>query len=230
MIPLATVGRTKKRPYMTFALLSINVIVFFIEYIISTSGTSALQHFFASYAYNSCSIGTESILFIGRNALFSMFLHGNVAHLLGNMLFLWLFGPKVELYLGHKPFLAFYLIVGFAASISQSLLGGAVCSPLTPYAGLMIGASGAIAGIMGAYLWLYPGSKIDLALFYLIRVRWPAFIYLFIYIIRDIFNALDPNRITQVAYWAHIGGFICGLIIIFFMTMVKPVPKNNPFD
>jgi membrane associated rhomboid family serine protease len=131
------------------------------------------------------------------SALFtSMFLHGGWMHLAGNMLFLWIFGDNIEDELGHVLYLLFYLACGVAAGLAQVVSA--------PYSNIpMVGASGAIAGVMGGYLLLYPKAKVDIFLFLIIIFRifpLPAWIMLMLWF--------------GVAYWAHAGGFIAGLVLI----------------
>jgi membrane associated rhomboid family serine protease len=150
-------------------------------------------------------------------------------HLFGNMMFLWVFGPRVEEFFGHKRFLAFYLIVGLLASVSHVLFGGIVCHIGMSFGtDIMIGASGAIAGIMGAFLFLYPGAKVrTIIIFRVFSV--PAFVYLIFWVGMDIFNVMKP-AITNVAHWAHIGGFFAGVALMFVVTMFVPAPAGNPLE
>jgi membrane associated rhomboid family serine protease len=141
--------------------------------------------------------------------LTSMFLHGGWMHLLGNCLFLWVFGNNVEDSMGRFRFLIFYLLCGLAGAAAQILAGPA--SPVP-----MVGASGAISGVLGAYLWLYPRVRVRvLVLFFLISL--PAYLVLLSWIGMQLLNAhytrLQPEA-SGVAVWAHIGGFAAGLFLI----------------
>jgi rhomboid family protein len=145
-------------------------------------------------------------------ALTSMFLHGGIMHLAGNMLFLWIFGDNVEDAMGHIPYLIFYLICGIGA--------GALHIWFNPYSNMpMVGASGAISGVLGAYLLLYPKARVDVALVLIIIVRmftWPAWVVLSAWMAFQIFGGLlSASTGGGIAYWAHIGGFIVGIVLTF---------------
>lgn len=237
MIPIGSMGRTKYRPYMTFFLLVINTLIFLLmAAFVYGRGDEAVRNFFQTYAIGVCNIGSESILLSLRNSVFSMFFHGDPGHLLFNMGFLWVFGPRVEKYFGHKRFLGFYMIAGLLATIAYALFGGVACS--VSNTGMVIGASGAIAGVMGAFLFLAPGARIRTAvviplplfgglMFELIPV--PAFLYLVFWVLKDIAQAiLDPA--SNVAHAAHIGGFIAGFAMLFIITMFKPAPSVDPLE
>lgn len=239
MLPVGVVGRTKFRGYVTFFLLVINAVVFIGQLIISLQGEAAVINFFERYALSSCLIGEQSFAMSARNGLFSMFMHGSPIHLLGNLSFLWIFGPRVEEYFGHKRFAIFYLAMGFAAHIAHILFAAVTCDVNLPGGGgIMIGASGAIAGVMGAFLFLYPGARVRTML--ILRLPWAlgipvgtiniyAVIYLVIWVLMDIFGLLSPEP-SQVAHWAHIGGFAVGFLVVFIATMFKPAPKADAFS
>jgi len=194
-------------PYVTLFLITINVLIFII---ILLSGD--LEAFFLRY-------GTipEHIL-RGENlfTLFtSMFLHAGFIHLIGNMWFLWLFGDNLEDNLGRIRFLVFYLIVGIIANIFH------VFTVSSGQAGIpVVGASGAISGLLGGYLVLFPKSRIRafMVVFYrpyLFSI--PAFLYIAIWFLYQlIYQLLYIGIYTSIAYMAHIGGFISGMVLIFF--------------
>ena len=146
----------------------------------------------------------------------SMFLHGGFMHLLGNMLFLWVLGDNVEDALGHFRYVLFYLLCGIAAALSHAAVEPASQVP-------MIGASGAISGVIGAYLVLHPAAPIKTLVFNTI-VSLPAFIVLGLWIVFQFANAAmtGPDQ-AGVAWWAHIGGFFAGAILIFPMRQ-RDVP------
>lgn len=140
----------------------------------------------------------------------SMFLHGGWMHVLGNMLYLWIFGDNIEASLGHKRYLVFYLICGVAAALTQGFSAPTSDVP-------MIGASGAIAGVLGAYLILHPRANIRVIVFLFFSLNIPAFIVLGIWFVGQLMSsaAADPNA-AGVAFMAHIGGFIAGAVLVFF--------------
>ena len=141
----------------------------------------------------------------------SMFLHGGFMHLLGNMLFLWVLGDNVEDALGHGRYVAFYLIAGIAAALAHGLSDPASQLP-------MIGASGAISGVIGAYLVLHPKARIKVLIWYFI-VWLPAYVVLGFWIGYQLLSATAAagGAGGGVAWWAHIGGFIAGVALIFPM-------------
>ena len=145
--------------------------------------------------------------------LTSMFMHGGWMHLIGNMLYLWIFGDNVEDSMGHARFVVFYLLCGMAAVFAQALPDPNSESP-------MVGASGAISGVLGAYLLLYPHARVLVAIplgFILHTVRIPAGIVLVLWFgLQLLSNVMTPAGEGGVAFRAHIGGFIAGMVLIFF--------------
>ncbi len=153
--------------------------------------------------------------------LTSMFVHGGIFHLLGNMLYLWIFGDNVEALTGHLRFLGFYLSCGLAATFTQIIIAP---NSLIP----MVGASGAISGVLGAYLIYFPRAKVHILVFFFffIRiVRVSALFVLGLWFFIQVFNGLGSfghEETGGVAWFAHIGGFIAGMILLF------PFKKKNP--
>jgi membrane associated rhomboid family serine protease len=150
----------------------------------------------------------------------SMFLHGGFFHLAGNMLYLWIFGNNVEDHLGHLKFLVFYLLCGVAAALTHTLAESQSTVP-------MIGASGAISGILGAYLVLYPRARVVTMIwffFFLRFVRVPAFIVLGLWFLMQLPGALGGSG--GIAWFAHIGGFVFGLLIIRLLGGQRPHPPH----
>ncbi|OPX90332.1 MAG: Rhomboid protease GluP [Pelotomaculum sp. PtaB.Bin013] len=143
----------------------------------------------------------------------TMFLHGGWFHVLSNMLYLWIFGDNVESRMGHVRYLVFYLLTGYIATITHVLYNPLSKSPL-------IGASGAIAGVLGAYLILYPRAKVLTLVFLFIFIQIipiPAVIFLGLWFVLQILNGvagLTDQTAQGVAFWAHIGGFIAGILLV----------------
>lgn len=160
----------------------------------------------------------------------SMFLHGSTLHLSGNMLFLWVFGDNIEDACGHLRFLAFYLLSGIAATMIYVISDPGSTVPV-------IGASGAISGVLGAYLVLHPRAKIVLMIFIGIFITVPAVIVLSLWIALQVFSALNPTAGDGgVAWWAHIGGFFIGALLIIwfrrkgvplFSASTTPIPRHS---
>jgi membrane associated rhomboid family serine protease len=163
---------------------------------------------------------------LGSRVLLSMFLHGGIAHFIGNMLYLWIFGDNVEDRMGHFRYLVFYLLCGWVASYAH------VWS--SPTSGIpSIGASGAIAGVLGAYITLYPHARvvtlIPLGIF-MELVQLPALIVLGLWFVMQAFSGLLSISDTAtaqsggVAWWAHIGGFVAGLVLVWVFQSRKRRP------
>lgn len=154
----------------------------------------------------------------------SMFMHGGWLHLLGNMLYLWIFGNNVEDAMGHVRFAGFYLLCGIAAAMAQALPNPDSTTP-------MIGASGAISGVLGAYLLLYPHARVLVAvplgfILYTMRIR-AGFVLAFWFLLQMLSSAASGQQEGGVAFAAHIGGFVAGMILIPFFKY-RHVPLFAP--
>jgi membrane associated rhomboid family serine protease len=155
------------------------------------------------------------------NFLSSMFMHGGIQHIFGNMLFLWIFGDNIENMIGHARYAIFYIICGIAAALAQVVLGPSSIIP-------MLGASGAISGVLGAYMLLFPTRTVR-ALLFNVFTTVPAYVALGIWIVYQIVvGYLTPSDTGGVAYAAHIGGFIAGLVLIKVFAIGTQQAKNIP--
>lgn len=148
-------------------------------------------------------------LFEGVTLVSYTFFHADWMHLIGNLAFLWVFGDNVEDAMGHWRFLAFYLVCGAAAGLAHAVMSDASSAPL-------IGASGAVAGVLGAYLVLYPRARVWILIMFRIPLRIPAYWALGGWILLQIFFVVISDD-SNVAWWAHIGGFATGLLLVFVM-------------
>ena len=214
MIPLNDENPTYSTPVVVYALIAINVVVFLHQMSLGRNFDSFFQLYAmipqqlsASFAGVSISQPVPEILTL----ITSQFLHGGYAHIGGNMLFLWTFGDNIEHDLGHVKFLIFYLACGVLAGLTHWFFG--MQSPVPT-----VGASGAIAGVMGAYLIKYPRAKILTLLPWIIitTVRIPAIYFLGFWFVQQAFSSVASLGMPQaagVAYWAHAGGFIFGAIL-----------------
>jgi membrane associated rhomboid family serine protease len=156
--------------------------------------------------------------------LVSMFMHGGLAHILGNMLFLWIFGDNVEDYLGSLRYLCFYLLCGVLASLSHVAVTYATgANPLIP----CLGASGAISGVLGGYLILFPQKRVTVIMVrFLTQVpAWVAIGMWFVFQIIISFGALEADKGGGVAYGAHIGGFVAGLVLVKAFAVIGRPPE-----
>ena len=208
MLPIRDHNPSQKTPYVTYGLMAVNITVFFTVWAVFQN-QHAINLFFAKWGTVPVMV-TECSLY--HTMITSMFLHGGIMHLAGNMLFLWIFGDNMEEQLGHGYFLLFYFVVGIIAAYAHVLAG-----PLSHVP--MIGASGAIAGVMGGYLLLFPKAKIDILLILIVFFRIfaiPAWLMLGIWFGLQLFGVATTNGETGgVAYDAHSGGFLIGLLIIW---------------
>lgn len=195
---------TSSKPIISWALISICSLIFFYQLSLSIFDFNNFVKYFGITPFKLIN-NTSNQWF---TVLSSMFVHGNLTHLAGNMVYLWIFGDNIEDSFGKIRFILFYLLCGVAAVFSQILYDP---NSLTP----MIGASGAIAGVLGAYLILYPRAKIWVFMWIVFIVRLitvPAFIVLGIWMFLQLINVIDQGT-SGVAYSAHIGGFIAGMIL-----------------
>ena len=199
-------------PYVTYALVSINVLLFFLQMVSPREFTTV----FAIIP----KMATVDFGHFTLTLLTSMFLHGSITHLGGNMLYLWIFADNVEGILGHVKFTIFYFASGLAAGIVQTLVDPTSIIPI-------VGASGAIAGILAAYMSLFPQAKVHALLFlffYFTSIRIPAFFVLGFWFLMQLTNglsALGLDTTGGVAWFAHIGGFIAGLGLIQILRRIK---------
>ncbi len=207
MIPIRDHNPSTRTPYVTLILIALNVAVYLYGLAVLTTDQSMSQ-FYYNYAMIPARISA------GENypsLLTSLFLHVGFMHLAGNLLFLWIFGDNIEERLGHIPFLIFYLICGVGADLAQFAVDA--YSPIPT-----VGASGAIAGIMGGYLLLFPKAKVDIFIFLIVFIRIipiPAWVMLGVWFGLQVTNGLgSDNSAGGVAYWAHAGGFIIGFILM----------------
>ena len=157
------------------------------------------------------------------NFLSSMFMHGDIMHIFGNMLFLWIFGDNIENLIGHIRYTIFYLICGVAAALSQVVLGPDSIIP-------MLGASGAISGVLGGYMLLFPTRRVR-ALIFNIYTTVPAYVALGLWIgYQIVVGYLTPSDTGGVAYAAHIGGFIAGLVLIKIFALGTKAQDIKPLQ
>ena len=208
MIPLRDVIPSRTTPGVTITLIVLNVLIYLFGLMLTDQGREAFIYTF----------GLVPAFFSVSNVFTSMFVHGGLAHLVGNVLFLWIFGDNVEDRLGHGRFVMFYLLCGFAAAVSQAVLSP---NSLIP----MVGASGAIAGVMGAYLVLYPRSRVLMLFpFPPILFELPAMLFLVMWFVVQFLNGVNQLPIFErnaisggVAFWAHVMGFVAGLLLVVVM-------------
>ena len=227
MLPIKDRNPSGSTPYVTYGLIAANVVVFLLEVALPERGLSRMLMAFGLVpARVSAALrGQENLVTgVAAPAFASMFLHGGWIHLIGNMWYLFIFGDNVEDRVGHGWFVGFYLLCGLFAGGAQYILN--------PFDELpMIGASGAIAGVLGAYVVCWPRARVVtlLPLFYFITfVELPAvFVLGFWFVVQFFGGAMSLGAEFAhggVAYWAHVGGFVAGVIAIKLL----PVRKRRP--
>lgn len=228
MIPLSDSDIIREtRPYITIGIIGLNSLVFLYELTLGSVQTAQFFYkwgfipleFTGGKEFESLFTGTEmlpiqSSIPTWGTAITAMFMHGGFMHFGSNMLFLWVFGDNVEDRLGHIKFILFYAACGIAAILTQVAANGQSQVP-------NIGASGAIAGVLGAYLVLFPYSRINtlVVMYFITIVRIPALFMLAFWFILQFFGGIGSLAAATAhtggtAYWAHVGGFVAGVIFI----------------
>jgi membrane associated rhomboid family serine protease len=228
MLPLQDINPRRRFPILMFVLVAINILVFLWEMSMGEQQLAAAFQDLSVVPRNLTAnpFSLESLM----DCIRSMFFHGGIEHIAGNMLYLYLFGDNVEDRLGSLLFIVLYFISGFVAIIAQVITAPQSDIPL-------IGASGAIAGVLGAYLVMFPGVKVR-GIIPIGRVssmqEWPAYAVLGLWFVTQLFNgvaALVPADDAQygggVAFFAHVGGFIAGALIAFLYTRAVPQPPAD---
>jgi len=216
MFPVSDVIPSKTTPYMTVGLIGVNALVFLYELQLSRPELQLFAQIF----------GVVPAYFSWPTVFTSMFLHEGWLHLLGNMLYLWIFGDNVEDRLGHFGYLLFYLGCGVAAALGQVAVSAGSTIP-------MIGASGAIAGVMGAYFVLYPHSRVltvVFLLFFMDMIEIPAIFFLGIWFVKELFSgvgSLGTHSLNGgVAVWAHVVGFAIGALTGLLWRVREPPERT----
>ena len=219
MIPLKDENPVAITPVVTIGLIGLCLLVFIWQFSLGGEGNARAVR----------ALGVTPAVLLGNAQLqpglawvpasativTSMFLHGGIFHFLGNMLYLWIFGDNVEESLGHGRFIVFYLLCGVAAALAQALPDAQSTIP-------MIGASGAVSGVLGAYIVRHPRTPVLVALplfFVVYTVRLPALVVLGLWFAAQLFSSLSAPDTAGVAFRAHVGGFVAGTLLIFVFQM-----------
>ena len=219
MIPLRDANPTSRVPVVNRLLLATNIAVWLYTLTLMRQG-AALEVFYDRYSFD----WTEftKVISAGQATLATfaplvthMFMHGGWLHIIGNMLYLWIFGDNVEDQMGSGPYLVFYLLCGFAAAIGQGLVAPAA----------MVGASGAITGVLGAYLVMFPTARISTLVFLGIFIsiyELPALVVIGIFMVLQVVEGVAELRMAghpatqDIAYFAHVFGFVAGIVLLPF--------------
>ena len=227
MIPLRDDNPRRTVPFVTYGLVALNVLAFVWE----LSLGPRLQDVLFSMAFIPARYWIPGNWFIDLHSIvISMFLHGGLMHIGSNMLYLWIFGDNIEDRLGHFRYLLFYLLCGFLATFAHAMFSPASRIPA-------IGASGAIAGVLGAYLILYPHARVMtlIPIFFFITLReLPAIIILGFWFVLQLFSGVGSLGVPAaqeaggVAYFAHIGGFVAGMLLITVLGGFRRPRRREP--
>ncbi len=223
MIPLRDTNPTSTRPVVTIALITLNCVVFLFELSLGEEGMGRLFMIAGMIPAKVAVFPVNpNVTLLGAFLPFlsSMFLHGGFMHLIGNMWFLWIFGDNIEDHLGHLRYLGFYLLCGLGAGLTHLAFNWGSNIPT-------IGASGAVAGVLGGYFLLYPRHKVLtlIPFFFLLMIELPAAVILIYWFVVQFFSGAASIGATQgggVAWWAHVGGFVLGFLLILLFG------KRNP--
>ncbi len=217
MLPLRDENPTSTTPVVNYVLIGINIVVFIFQVMLGSSQDSFVYQFALIPAQITGGLRVGDVL----DVFTSMFMHAGLAHIGGNMLYLWIFGDNVEDAMGHGRYLFFYLTGGVVASLAHILTNPGSQIPT-------VGASGAIAAVLGAYLILYPQSRVSTLIFigYFIRLAMvPAIVVLGLWFVLQLFQGVltfGAADVGGVAFWAHIGGFVAGLVLAKILAKRTP--------
>ena len=219
MLPIRDDQPRYSTPYINFFLIGLNLVIYFFEWTLQASDPASLKTLIYQFGVVPSHLTAllsgsprYPLIAVVLPFLTSMFLHGSWMHVIGNMWFLYIFGDNVEDYLGHFTYLMFYLIVGVIAMAAQVAV--------SPSSGVpTLGASGAIAGVLGAYFVLYPKARV-LTWIFVVILYLPAWIILGYWFVLQFLSgtatsiAYEGRNVGGVAFWAHVGGFIAGALMI----------------
>ena len=237
MIPLKDDNPTTRTPFVTYAIIAVCVFVFILE--IGSNSYNSGKLFYSYGLVPAVLTGKAELpshlaaLPAELTLLTSMFMHGGFMHLIGNMLYMWIFADNIEDEIGPVKFFIFYILAGIAAALTQVFMKTSSTIP-------MIGASGAIGGVLGAYIVNHPKAKVLVLIplgFFTQIIKVPAlFVLGFWFVLQFISSSLSSSTGGGVAYGAHIGGFVFGVVAILFFNKfsLKTKPKQtnirNPWD
>ena len=229
MIPIRDYNPATRRPYITVLLIASCILIFLWQMSLDLRSGQVMVHqfgFVPALLFDEATFGADGGLVPVWVTLFSsMFLHGGIMHLAGNMLYLWIFGNNIEDVMGHGRYLVFYLVCGLAAAMAQALPDMGSTVP-------MIGASGAISGVLGAYLLLFPKARVQVVIpigFFLMRTisaGWLLGIWITFQVLSGV--ASDTSG-GGVAWWAHVGGFVAGMALVHLFRQKDPATALEPY-
>jgi membrane associated rhomboid family serine protease len=225
MIPFRDDNPTRHFPFMTVALMAVNIALFAYMTALNADSHATYNRFVQMWAFTPASVLQHPAAPLTWITVFSaMFMHGGFLHIGGNMLYLWVFGNNIEDIMGPFRFLAFYLLCGIVATVTH--LGACVLWDHQSVVVPSLGASGAIAGVLGAYLIRFPKAQVETCILFIFItvIRLPAIIVLGGWFLLQLFSgvgSLGGNGVSGgdgVAYWAHIGGFVAGMLLVMLFA------------
>lgn len=228
MIPLKDENPTKTVPYVVYAIVVVNVLLFLYNGTLRRDFLNPLAGYMLipREVVTGVDIGVRTPIPVWMTIFTSMFMHANILHIAGNMLYLWIFGNNIEDVLGHFKFVLFYLLSGIGAAVLHIITAPMSIVPV-------VGASGAIAGVLGAYFYLFPRAKIISLVFffyYVELVALPASLVLGLWIaIQVVSSLLAPIQGGGIAYTAHVGGFVTGLLLIIMFGGKRLLRRRQSF-
>jgi membrane associated rhomboid family serine protease len=226
MIPIGKSQQSSEVPYITYLLIAINALVFFFQLQLTPRQLNTLILEWGAIPADLSNWTQDPTVLL--TLVTSIFLHGSLFHIISNMLYLGVFGDSVEERIGHFNYLFFYLLGGIGAGLVQVMFSFG--SPIPA-----IGASGAVAAVIGAYVVLYPGSTVLMVIlpFFFWVIPIPAFILLGLWFATQLFNGVMSLQIAEtafsggVAWWAHVGGFVYGALIAIFLRFTTDEPQQQ---
>lgn len=220
MIPIGDNNPTRRFPVVNWILIVLNIVIFVVE---MQQGNDFIIRWSFIPARLTAMVRGEEEVFVLVTILSAMFLHAGIGHIFGNLLFLWIFGDNVEDAFGHLPYLFFYLFCGIGATLIQYWT-----DPLSRIPNL--GASGAISGVLAAYMILYPRAMVRLAIWPIVlligTIPVPALLLIGVWFLMQLASGFQTLGAMMdqggVAYWAHIGGFVIGAVLVWFLRPRRP--------
>lgn len=226
MFPLRDENPTHRVPFFTLILIAVNVVVFLYESSLGPHVEAFINEFsiLPVEVTTGQNLPSSTLLPPYASVVTSMFLHGGWGHLLGNMWFLWIFGDNLEDHLGHFRYLIFYLVTGIAAAATHILMNPDSSIPC-------LGASGAISGILGGYIVLFPRIRVRTLMtlgFYWNIVHVPAVMFLGLWFVLQLIGGAGSG--AGIAFGAHIGGFVAGVVLMLLFSKKTPSARIHTYD
>lgn len=225
LAPIRLVGKHDYRAYMTFFILVAYLSVFGWEVVLTSTQGTPIESFLPHYAFAPCEIGHVPVSELAVDGIRGLFMTDGFLLLIVNMMYLWIFGPLVEQFLGSRRYLALFVLAGIGGFLMSAFFTSG-CDPL-------YGPSSAISGVIAAFMVLYPLKRIEIVVSPLLfrRFDMPAFFFGFVYLAFQFTLAGDgPLSGNFAPIWDEFGGFLVGFLFIFVATMFKTAPKTDPFE